>query len=77
MRGRTDVLREIRPGCDGAWEVVYASVSMLRRLEGRRAGMAGWVDEWMSGWLTDGADSGHVDNDGESFQQRWESGQHI
>lgn len=44
--GRTYVLREIRPGRDGACEVVYTSVSMLR-VEGVRAGMAGWMDEWV------------------------------
>lgn len=43
-------------------------VSMLRCLRGY--GLGGSV----GGWLTDGADGGHVEDDGECLLKGWEAG---
>lgn len=63
LRVWTDVLREIGPGCDRAWRLgmcQYAHVVGRVRTGGL--------------WLTDGADGGHVEDDGEGLLEGWESG---
>lgn len=36
--------------------------------------LEGFRDGWLGGLLTDGADGGHVEDDGEGLLEGWESG---